>query len=206
LARQIKQVAVASIMQQHKLCAGSQLTAATIKNCAVILLELPETNHKLVNEMLIQYKTTGRESLNNNYAALLDIAQQCPSAGGPGVFTARVMLSLITDEIDYDDDVVCLQAGYYRMAQEQLKNVISDIVIVPNPANETVKFIAQNNLEGVCKIKLINAIGKLVFESSFNCSDKVYTLDVSQFAQVIYQAEIEATGIEKKNAKLVIVH
>jgi hypothetical protein len=177
-----------------------------IANTGVSSNELPHVNEKYINSKVLQYYTGGKAVISNDYSALLQIAQQCPSAGGTAVYTARVMLSLISDEIDYDDDNACLQAGYYRMQQLQVNTDRAEIVIVPNPANETVKFITKNTLKGVCKIRLLNSIGKLVFESSFNCSDKEYTLDVSHFAQGIYQAEIEATGIEKKNAKLVIVH
>jgi hypothetical protein len=202
----LEQQALEAIIQQQNTTDATKRADAATSNTGVSSSELPLVNEKYINSKVLQYYTSGKSAISNDYNALLQIAQQCPSAGGPAVYTARVMLSLITDEIDYNDDNACLQAGYYRMAQAQLNNVISDIVIVPNPANETVKFIAQNNLKGVCKIRLINAIGKLVFENTFNCSDKEYTVDVSHFAQGIYQAEIEAAGTEKKNAKLVIVH
>jgi hypothetical protein len=202
----LEQQALAAIIQQQNTADATKRADAAAANTTVSSTELPLVNEKYINSKVLQYYTGGKVVISNDYNALLQIAQQCPSAGGTAVYTARVMLSLITDEIEYDDDNACLQAGYYRMQQLQGKDVMSDIAIIPNPANETVKFIAQNNLDGVCKIRLINVIGKLVFESSFNCSDKEYTLDVSHFAQGIYQAEIEATGIEKKNAKLVIVH
>ncbi len=73
------------------------------------------------------------------------------------------------------------------------------------PASETVSFILKNTTEGVCRLRLMNAIGKMVFENSFNCNEKKYSLNVSHFAPGIYHAEIEVSNSIHKNVKLVIV-
>ena len=71
---------------------------------------------------------------------------------------------------------------------------------------EPIRYLCtENTTEGVCKLRLMNAIAKLVFENSFNCSEKSYTLNISRFAPGIYHAEIEVSGSVHKNAKLVIV-
>jgi hypothetical protein len=130
---------------------------------------------------------------------------QCPDAGGPAVFTARSLIGLLNDTIIYDDDNICLQAGYYRQQRNVENSKLPDVEVIPNPASETVNFVLKNSTEGVCRILLMNSIGKTIFEGSFNCSLKSYSLDISHFAAGIYHAEIEISNSVYKNAKLVIV-
>src|SRR5437773_1574911 len=70
-----------------------------------------------VNQKILQYYAGGVDALAPDYAQLLQVAMQCPDEGGPAVFNARALLGLLDDHIIYDDENVCLQAGYYRQQQ-----------------------------------------------------------------------------------------
>ncbi|MBL0054532.1 MAG: T9SS type A sorting domain-containing protein [Bacteroidetes bacterium] len=113
------------------------------------------------------------------------IAQQCPLAGGPTVYTARIFLSMINDSIEYFDAAVCLQMGIFRIGKynELLRTGIS---IVPNPAKNLVTIRALNSVSGLCKISIIDALGKLQLKRRIDCNQKVIRIDTKQLSTGVY--------------------
>ncbi|HNU48225.1 MAG TPA: T9SS type A sorting domain-containing protein [Bacteroidia bacterium] len=136
---------------------------------------------------------------------MLNIAEQCPQSGGMAVYVARSLVSLFNDTLVYDDDNVCLQQGYFRMAQKaNKKSISSDIAIIPNPADEMTQIILSKKQEGVCKVGITDAYSKSVYTNEFDCKTQHLTISTKGLVQGIYFVEIKINGSSVKTAKLII--
>lgn len=193
-------------MQQHKASADSIHAAAAYKNSAVLPAELPETNQKLMNEMVMDYANNGQATVNANYAALLAIAQQCPYAGGPAVYNARAMLELVNDTLEYYDDAVCLQSGIYRIMQESMTvTPVFDFKLIPNPASQQVTVELNFTNEEAVKFEIRNVLGGLVKEVSIDKGVRTIVFSVNQFEQGIYFVRVRKDGLTLNAKRLTII-
>jgi hypothetical protein len=91
------------------------------------------------------------------------------------------------------------------MINETKSVKIQDLIVVPNPANETVEITLRNVIDGICRIRLINTHGKVLLQKDFNCADKTQHFDVSRITPGIYFVEALLPESLYKNTKLVIV-
>ncbi|HRF15076.1 MAG: T9SS type A sorting domain-containing protein [Bacteroidia bacterium] len=184
----------------------AKLNDATTWNNAVQPNEIPEYNLKQVNDINIIYEqTNSNDSIIQFYGTLLNIAEQCPQSGGMAVYVARSLVALFNDTIVYDDDNVCLQQGYFRLAQkENKKSIPSDIAIIPNPADEMTQIILSKKQEGVCKVSITDAYSKSVYTKEFDCKTQHLTISTKGLVQGIYFVEIKINGSTVKTAKLII--
>lgn len=197
---------ITAIMQQHKASADSIHAAAAYKNSAVLPAELPETNQKLMNEMVMDYANNGQATVNANYAALLAIAQQCPYAGGPAVYNARAMLELVNDTLEYYDDAVCLQSGIYRIMQESMTvTPVFDFKLIPNPASQQVTVELNFTNEEAVKFEIRNVLGGLVKEVSIDKGVRTIVFSVNQFEQGIYFVRVRKDGLTLNAKRLTII-
>jgi hypothetical protein len=188
--------------------AGSQEHAygnVEMQSCLIADGELPHVNEKSINARALSYYTGGEQVIASDFSQVHQVAMQCPAAGGPSVYTARALLEIITDSIVYDDENVCFQSAYFRLKSETEEVHSTELTVVPNPANETVEIKLNTIADGICHIRLMDALGNTVFKGSFNCSDKSYLLNVQKLVPGIYQSEVLINNIVIDNAKLVIV-
>jgi|JI10StandDraft_1071094.scaffolds.fasta_scaffold19569_4 hypothetical protein len=119
-----------------------------------------------------------------------------PIAGGQAVYIARGLLRVLNDSIEYFDDIVCLQAGYYRAKSDEVK-INPGIRIIPNPANSIIEIYSYKVNDNGGEIRIYNSIGECVYLakteigvklksiSTTNLSPGVYTVNTS-FGECIY--------------------
>jgi uncharacterized repeat protein (TIGR01451 family) len=197
--------AIAAIMQQHETDADSLRNAASLKNSAVLPVELPETNNKLMNEMTLQFKANGIASISGNYVALLALAQQCPYAGGPAVYQARAMIEMVDETAEYFDDAVCLQSGIYRQAGSGKANkvMLPQITVIPNPADQQIEIKVSGKLAGLCHILIVNMLGEQTLAEQMACEEKDKKIDVSTLTPGVYTVKIYNSEVTK-TTKLII--
>ena len=197
-----------NITIQREATLNDNLNEAELQNDYVVNGELPETNSKLINEIEIEYLERGNDIqyLIDNYSGILAIASQCPFAGGAAVERARSFIALLNDTIAYNDDNICLQSGIYRYANDTVRTVEENkIIIQPNPASNEVSIILKGEFEGLCNIQIKNAMGEEILFSQMNCAEKQRMVDVSNLAQGVYIVKVNVNNITFLNSKLVIV-
>lgn len=96
------------------------------------------------------------------------------------------------------------EVRFFRIQIQNLQANYQDLLVVPNPANESVEIRLQNVTEGICRIRLINSLGKIILAREFNCSDTTIQLDISKFPPGMYVVEVLLPEHLYKNTKLVI--
>jgi hypothetical protein len=186
----------------------NNLINARLINDIVLPDNLPQENAKIMNEIEANYLESGNsvQYLSANYSEIYSIAQQCPYAGGPAVEKARSFIALLNDTMAYNDDARCLQNGIFRLADDTIRSVVpNQIIVQPNPANNEVSIILKGNFEGLCYIQIKNAMGEEILFSQMNCVEKQKVIDVSNFAQGVYSVKINVNNITFLSSKLVII-
>ena len=146
----------------------NNLANAELENDYVVNAEIPELNTAVINDIEIEYQESGDDAtvIANNFTTLLNIAQQCPYSGGHAVMRARVLLSMLTDSIAYDDDGNCLQSGIYRKSKDAAAEVktTEGIQIIPNPANDKIEIKLNGINDGICRVQIKNMLNEIVFD------------------------------------------
>jgi hypothetical protein len=173
-------------------------------NAAIQPAELPDINRHTVFEIVIRYHEEGSTVLVAEFNTLLSIAQQCPYEGGAAVYTARSLLRIINDSIEYFDDIVCLQAGYFRETDNRVENK-QIIKVVPNPANGYIELFALRTHEGIGEIQIYNSLGECIYLSSSELGAKLKRVDISNFAPGIYTIKVNLNN-SSFTEKLVVIH
>ena len=186
----------------------NNLINARLINDIVLPDNLPQENAKIMNEIETNYLESGNsvQYLSANYSEIYSIAQQCPYAGGPAVEKARSFIALLNDTMAYNDDARCLQNGIFRLADDTIRSVVpNQIIVQPNPANNEVSIILKGDFEGLCKVQIRNAIGKIVLTDEMNCKDSVHKINLSNISQGIYIVKVNINNNTFFNTKLVII-
>jgi nitrite reductase/ring-hydroxylating ferredoxin subunit len=199
-----QKILMVTIEQQQAAIRAVQLNEAEVKNNLVNATGLIETNEKIINDININYQIEGREYLLSRYQEIYAIANQCPYAGGPAVYEARVLLRVITDTILYDDASTCLLQGIYRAAAGTDNENAIEIFLKPNPANEYVDLFIANNNGSNCKVTITDALCKEVKAIAIDCKQKSVRIDTRQLAQGVYTVAFIMDGLKLKSQKLVI--
>lgn len=82
----------------------------------------------------------------------------------------------------------------------------SNLILYPNPANETTTIKFNSSTSSVVKINVINAIGDLVYSKQIQADNgnNFYTLDTKEFSSGIYSVIVDSNG-SKAIKKLTVV-
>ena len=179
-----------------------------VSNEGIITNANYESNERLVNEIYLQ--TIARNIFTftvDQENILLSIASQCPYAGGLAVYKARGMYAMINDEIDYDDDALCLSEGVVlRQASNQsaLSGVYEFASVYPNPANDmvTLSFEFGNDVSGI--IDIFNSLGQNVSSSILSQDEHFTSLNVKSLENGIYTYSVRSNAGFIQKGKLVI--
>jgi hypothetical protein len=121
------------------------------------------------------------------------IAQQCPYAGGPAVFIARGLLRVVNDSLEYYDDVVCLQAGYYRTINST-NGKGQKIKLQPNPTKDKLEVYAMRANEVPYPIEIYNSIGEMIYTGMSEMGILLKTIDVSSYSPGLYSLRVKLDG------------
>ena len=198
-----------NITIQREATLNNNLENAELQNEYVTNGELPEINAALMNEIEINYLESGGniEILQNNYSNIYSVAMQCPYSGGGAVERARSLISFINDSVIYNDDLVCLQNGVYRFANDSINTQeLNKIIVQPNPTNDKVEILLIGNFKnGLCEIEIKNLLGEVVKSDVMNCNDKQKAIDVSGLARGVYSINVSVQDIQNLTTKLVII-
>ena len=168
--------------------------------------EIPEQNQKFANEMIVLFDKFGQDTLLYYYSSILNIAQQCPNSGGVGVFVMRNFVELFNDTLEYDDANTCLQQGFYKQSQTNVdSNIVSDFLIVPNPASNEIEVRLLNPHQGICEIEIRNVVGEKVVEQTIDCKKSSQSILLNYLQQGVYFVRVTNSNNIQLQHKLIII-
>ena len=128
------------------------------------------------------------------------------SFASKSVFQARIYLGMINDSIEFDDDEICSQAGFFRLANFNTHIGNKELFkLIPNPSKESVKIVLNKATDGICNVCLYDVYGKKELEFNFDCKQKEYMLNLNRFAPGIYFIGVSINNNSQINKKLVII-
>lgn len=168
--------------------------AGLLANNSFVPENFNEALSKTVND--IYYRTYGRgiDTLSAQDIALLQsIIHICPQAGGPAVYRARALYITVNDTIEYHDSLVCMQANFFREAQQQWEQKVTlkvsnekiSLQVFPNPFTGILHWrIIGEHTDGVITIK--DMMGKNIINESVATSKKEGSINLSDLTQGVY--------------------
>lgn len=172
------------------------LTNIENENSSLIDEEVYESNEVTVNSIYLN--TIAHDNFNLNADEILQlegIIYQCPFSGGPSVYTARVLYSMHIENVDYDDDDLCILQGVPpRMKKDE---DYTSSLLYPNPAKNqsTLKYNLGAKQKGI--FKLVNSLGISVYERNLVNSESELTIDCSNFQSGVYFYKVIVDDVEK---------
>jgi hypothetical protein len=115
----------------------------------------------------------------------MNIALQCPIAGGPAVYKARALYFYINPFMEYDDEFTCMQQGYlYRKS----RNINQRSMIYPNPSSEKVNL--SYNISGNSILQICDLTGRVIREDFLNPKSNLYSFTVHDLENGLYNYRI----------------
>ena len=94
-----------------------QITEYRINNALYGNSNLPSTeayehNQSVINEIYLSTVAQGVMTFDNSQLNdIIDIMEQCPYTGGPAVYTARSLYSMVDNTINWNDEAICATSG-----------------------------------------------------------------------------------------------
>lgn len=185
------------IVLQHNAVRADALMEGELTNTAINGDEQNEINSVRLNEIAISLENNNYENIDEFYAGLLTIAQQCPYYGGEAVYRARAILELVNDSIIYDDDANCMLAGYYRKSGViKITDKISGIIVKPNPANKAMIINVSCNTNQMFSYEIVNELAQTVLSGELLCNKDNF-VTVSQLKQGVYTVKVKTSDTIK---------
>ncbi|MBL0072637.1 MAG: T9SS type A sorting domain-containing protein [Bacteroidetes bacterium] len=172
-------------------------------NESIYSSETIEVNEQVVNEIFLSVIGQEQFQLGDDAINQLEgIAAQCPLAGGNAVFKARAILSLLNDELVYDDINICLQAGII-LRQIPKKPTAR---LYPNPANNSVTLVYELPEVSTAEFLLFNSVGMLQLKQQMKIDITQMSFSTEQLAPGVYHYQVNTSSDFQLNGKLVIIH
>lgn len=133
------------------------------------------------------------------------IAQQCPSAGGVAVIIARNLVEQFNENIEYDDDAVCLENGIYKLGNQNSNyQEVQRVKVIPNPSSKMVEVVLKNKEEGICKIEILNQLGSVVLKVNLTCKAINHYINVELIPSGVYEVKVMLNDSYFQTEKLII--
>ena len=164
--------------------------------------EVYEQNEKVINEIylngIVKDDPVFFYANSNN---ILAVAEQCPLAGGPAVHRARSLYMLIDPEMQYNDDLACLQSGWLlRIASKK----ILPIGVFPNPASSEVTI--TYNIDNEQILQIVDGLGRISMSFILNPKESRTTRNISMLSDGIYTLRISGKdSMENNFSRLTII-
>jgi len=126
---------------------------------------------------------------------------------GLAVYKARGMYAMINDDMDYDDDAICLSEGVVlRQASHQsaLQGMYEYASIYPNPATESITLSFEFGKDVAGTIDIFNTMGQMVNSLALISNVHSVSIDVKNLFGGIYTYSVRSNAGFVQKGKLVI--
>ena len=131
------------------------------------------------------------------------VAVQCPYSGGPAVYRARTLISIVNDSMQYQDDDVCSILVILR--KHSLKNEVENrrLRVFPNPASQSIQLIYSGLHGTTLALEIFDVMGKLILVKNISSLNNTYYLDVTGLENDLYTILLHDNNGEQVNCKFV---
>jgi hypothetical protein len=136
--------------------------------------------------------------------SIYNIAWQCPYIGGPAVFTARSLYSLLDDTTYFDDEVICVSQGYSLRSKKNDEPKYNSS-LYSNPAHDKITLSYDLAKNDKAQFIIYNSLGALQIINNLTPEKRTLTLDTYRFNQGVYTCVVQINGSLKYRTKLVII-
>ncbi|MFN8279869.1 MAG: T9SS type A sorting domain-containing protein [Saprospiraceae bacterium] len=167
----------------------SQIQAALSLNNSITTSEIYESNQKTANQYMLSRMISGDWSFNaSDRAIILNIANQCPLYGGEGVYRARALASLWTDQRFQDNEICPQQLAQRSRTPNSIPTL--DIEIYPNPADDYIIFAATNRDQLITSLEIANMDGKILQVEKIFAPGAELNVSVQSLQNGVYLAKL----------------
>ena len=142
-----------------------------------------ENNEKIVNEIYLAALIRDNGNFSEEQTSqLLSIASQCAISGGPAVFKARSLFSLIDESITFNDKDICYAQGIILKHKKE----VSNFMVYPNPT--TGKIRVDYNVSSINPglIEIYDGVGRKVRSIKLLPENHEEELDLSDLMEGLY--------------------
>lgn len=166
-----------------------------------------ETNHKLINDIVINSFLASTSYTTAQINDLRLLANKCPFTDGLAVYEARVLLS----EIDTLGTVyynACELDGEARMASvntDPIADENTELMVYPNPATDQLTVNYKVEPTDIVLFEIYNLIGEKVLSYTLSASHNEQSLSLAGLNAGVYMYKYTINGQNIKADKLVIV-
>ena len=182
------------------------LDQADIGNSAISANEVFEVNEQDVNALFLETVTVGIDTFTEaQITDLWAIANQCPLAGGDGVFKARSLYSLVDPLVKYEDEERCASEPEERTAPVHHPEIASNIQLIPNPAKDELWVKLAKPVEARTQLFVYDTRGRIHLEKNLDVGRTMFIVNTSQVPAGIYYCMIKSQGSIHKTEKLIII-
>lgn len=165
-----------------------------------------ETNHKMVNEIVINSFLSNSSFNATQIADLRLLANKCPYTDGLGVYEARVLLAEI-------DSIGTIYYNPCEYGEEDRMSIITSepndestpLMVYPNPAIDQIKLTYRVNAGDLVTFEIYNIIGEKVMSQRLNSSEEEFSISTAELTAGVYTYKYSINGKSVNTNKLVIV-
>lgn len=179
----------------------SQLNTLLQTNSNINTTNLPESNEKIVNQIILNQLYQGYLVLNaQDRTTLINIASQCPLEGGDAVYRARGIIQFL-DNTEYNDTILCSPSTFNNANN---RSVASDkIYIISDSQQKNVLLNIQNfDINEQYVFKIYDALGRL--QLNYHISNPIESIDLNYFNRGIYFIHLQNNNGESMNSSILI--
>lgn len=182
---------------------NQKLDEAKTLNSNINSQKIFDYNWSIIMEIYLTTIAKGNHNLSSNQIMdATDIATQCPLIGGPAVYLARPIVELFDENIEYNEQAVCLGQGtVMRKVETEYALLKTEIRMYPNPAKDMLSFELNGN--AFLYLKIFNAYGKLLEVRNVNTNATI-TLETNNLSNGVYQFVLEGISIKKQGNFIIL--
>ncbi len=166
-----------------------------------------EANNKMMNYYyLLRLNDSTYQYTSDDSATMYNIAMQCPSEAGDGVWLARVLLSYISNYwVDFEEQ--CEDQGKHLIHHNiPTKNILnSDFKLYPNPNDGTMTLEYKIIELGIANFRIYDISGRVVEEQVLNSENKSIIINAGELSAGVYYYEIKIGDNRIKTDRIIII-
>lgn len=182
-----------SLANQWSILIQNELGQLLQTNNGIQVNAIYEQNQQEVNQIMLQkmiandwsFSATEREQIET-------ISKQCPLYGGGGIYRARALKAIYNLD-RYDDEAICNQVATIS-PQSYPGNVWERISLFPNPANDRITLITDEEEKGINEIEIFTMEGKLVMKENVKFVNEEISFSIHHLEQGLYYAKVYLTN------------
>ncbi len=136
-------------------------------------------------------------------AILEPIANELGIYGGEATYMARTLLKMFID-----DDLLSSRRSaptFYTNGKAGNHSTLSNILVYPNPATESIKIVSKINLSGDALIEIQDQYGRILKVSKLSKDEKEISIDIKDLTSSVYFVSLSDNNVSAKQ-KFIVTH